>query len=234
MGAEQHDWQALAASALEWWRDAGVDTLVGDHPRDWLAKAPPPAAPIAVAEAATAPTPLLPDTVEAFLAWRLGPDAPDAGRDPPVAPEGPTDAKLMVVVGCPEGSALLDQDASRLFDRMLAAIGVPRAEIHLAALTPVRPLAGRITPEAEATLAPLLRHHVGLVRPRAVLCLSQAASRALIGTDAHRAGRNLHSVNLQSGIVQVVASLHPRTLLEHPAQKAAAWRDLQLLMGGLR
>lgn len=234
MGAEQHDWQALAASALEWWRDAGVDTLVGDDPRDWLAKAPPPALVVAATAPEVAPAPRLPDTLEAFLAWRLGPDAPDAGRGTPVAPEGPADAALMVIVGCPEGNTLLDGDASRLFDRMLAAIGLERSAVHLAAVTPVRPLAGRITPEAEATLAPLLRHHVSLVRPRAVLSLSQAASRALIGTDAHRTGRNLHSVNLENGMVHVVASLHPRTLLEHPAQKAAAWKDLQLLMGGLR
>ena len=43
----QHDWTALAASALDWWRDAGVDTLVDDLPRDWFA-APAPAASPAV------------------------------------------------------------------------------------------------------------------------------------------------------------------------------------------
>ena len=25
-----------AASALSWWQDAGVDTIVGEAPRDWL------------------------------------------------------------------------------------------------------------------------------------------------------------------------------------------------------
>ena len=38
MGADQnHDWAKIAASALDWWREAGVDTLVEDAPFDWLA-----------------------------------------------------------------------------------------------------------------------------------------------------------------------------------------------------
>jgi uracil-DNA glycosylase len=234
MGAEQHDWRALAASALDWWRDAGVDTPVGDAPRNWFDAPPAPAPMIAAPPPAPTAARRLPDTLPAFLAWRLGPDAPDASRGAPVAPEGPGDAAMMVVVDCPEGAALLDDDASRLFDRMLAAIGLARSAVHLAALTPTRPLAGRVVPEVVSTLAPLLRHHVALVRPRVVLSLNQAASRALIGTDVSPPGRNLHPVNLESGIVQVVASLHPRFLLEHPAQKAAAWRDLLLLKGGLR
>jgi DNA polymerase len=33
--------------------------------------------------------------------------------------------------------------------------------------------------------------------------------------------------------VEAIASFHPRFLLERPAQKAEAWRDLQLLIEGL-
>jgi hypothetical protein len=31
----------------------------------------------------------------------------------------------------------------------------------------------------------------------------------------------------------VVATFHPRFLIEKPAAKAEAWKDLQLLMGGI-
>lgn len=229
MGAEQHIyWRAAAASALEWWRDAGVDTLVEDSPRDWLARPKPaPAAP-AVAE-----TPALADTLEAFLAWRLGPDAPE-GDGPAIAPEGDPTSALMIVVACPDGDRLIAGDAGRLFDRMLAAIGQSRRSVYLASLTTVRPLAGRIAPEGEAVLAGLLRHHVALVAPKRLLLLGQAPVRALAGTDAARAGRSLLRVNLESATVDAVASLHPCVLLEQPAHKATAWRDLRLLMGGLR
>ena len=46
MGADQNlDWHAAAASAIDWWIDAGVDASVDETPRDWLAAivAPPPA-----------------------------------------------------------------------------------------------------------------------------------------------------------------------------------------------
>jgi DNA polymerase len=42
------DW---AASALGWWHEAGVDTIVADRPRDWLAPA------ASRPEAAAAPAP---------------------------------------------------------------------------------------------------------------------------------------------------------------------------------
>ena len=230
MGADQHiDWQATTASALEWWRDAGVDTLVDDTPRDWLARPKPAAVADPVAEHAA-----LPDTLEAFVAWRLDSAAPEAGRGVPVGPEGDPMADLMVLVDCPEGTALLDGAAGRLFDRMLAAIGRSRATIYLASLTTVRPLTGRIAPEQEPALAELLRHHVALAAPKVVLCLGQAPGRALIGTDAAGHDGNLHLVNLNSVTVPIVASLHPRYLLGWPARKANAWKDLQLLIGGLR
>ena len=40
-------------------------------------------------------------------------------------------------------------------------------------------------------------------------------------------GRNSEAV------VQAVASFHPRFLLERPAAKAEAWKDLQMLIEGL-
>ncbi|URW76463.1 uracil-DNA glycosylase [Sphingomonas donggukensis] len=235
MGADQHtDWTALAASTLEWWRDAGVDTLVEDAPRDWLARAVPMAAtPIADAVAEVA-APALPDTLDAFVAWRLGDAAPEAGRGAVIGPEGDVSSGVMVIVDFPEGETLLDGAAGRLFDRMLAAIGRDRASIYLASLTTARPLTARIAPEAEALLAPLIYHHVALATPRILLTLGAAASRAMIGTDAHEGQGNLRAVNLNGASVPVVASYHPRALIERPAMKAAAWKDLQLLMGGLR
>ena len=57
MGADQQiDWSAAAASALDWWHDAGVDTLVEDVPRDWFA------APVRVPDPAiAAPAPVPPE-----------------------------------------------------------------------------------------------------------------------------------------------------------------------------
>ena len=64
-----NDW---AASALKWWQDAGVDTIVGEEPHDWLNPKPAAAAPGPAVEAVAAPpVEVMPDTLAAFQDWLL-------------------------------------------------------------------------------------------------------------------------------------------------------------------
>ena len=112
MGADQNiDWRMAAASALEWWRDAGIDALVDEAPRDWTA-APPPAidpaaaAPqqrarlAAVAEPVVLP---LPRTLDDFLTWRAGGDAPEAEwRGDPIAASGDPTADILILTDVPD------------------------------------------------------------------------------------------------------------------------------------
>lgn len=234
MGADQHiDWNASALSVLDWWREAGVDVLVADEPRDWLARTPL-AAPATDVTAAPPAALALPDTLEAFVAWRTGADAPEGDGGTGVLVEGDPAAPLMVVVDCPDGDCLIDGAAGRLFDRMLAAIGHGRESIYLVALTHARPLGGRIAPESLPRLGELLRHHVALARPARVLLLGQAPSRALGETNETAVDRSLRAINLDGTKVSAVSSLHPRFLIERPAMKAQAWKDLQMLLGDMR
>ncbi len=234
MGADlHHDWAATAASALDWWREAGVDTLVEDHPRDWLARTRPPA-PAAPAAIVDPPVVELPATIAEFVAWRTGPDAPEANWGKPLLPpEGDPASDLMIVADFPGESSLIDGTTGRLFDRMLAAIGRERGSVYLASLAVARPLGGRIVPEVADQLADLLKHHIQLVAPKRLLLLGQAPSRAILGTDGMDLPKSLHSVNLKSVTVEAVASHRPGFLLERPERKAEAWKDLQLLIGGL-
>lgn len=243
MGADQNlDWHAAAASALEWWRDAGVDVLVGDDPFDWLAPevaAPAPSPAHAVASDAAGPAAAaLPREAAAFLAWRIGAAAPEAGWGmTQVTASGPAEADLMVLVDCPEredGESLLGGAAGRLFDRMLAAIGRSRADVHLASVCTARPIAGRMPPELAARLSEIARHHVGLTGARRLLVLGDAASRAILSANVMEARHRLHVLNHDGGKeTEVVASFHPRMLVERPALKAEAWRDLQMLTAGM-
>ncbi len=240
MGADQNiDLRASIASALEWWHDAGVDCEIDDAPRDWLARA-------AIAEKkpsllADAPVvaPRLPGTLAEFAAWRLGPDAPEAGwPGRALSSQGDAVSGLMIVVDMPDredetAGELLSGAAGRLFDRMLAAIGRDRQSVYLTALAVKRPPAARITDDVAQSLEALLRHHVSLAAPKRLLALGNAASRAITGMDVADARGGLRGVNYEGGTVEVVASFHPRFLLERPAAKADAWRDLQLLIEGL-
>ena len=233
MGADAHlDWPAAAASALAWWQDAGVDTLVDEAPRDWLAFA----APAAMVSAAPVEN-AWPTTLDAWRDWRHGADAPEAGWPGGWIPSaGPAGAAVMVLVDCPDRDdreALLTGPAGRLFDRMLAAIGLTRESVHLAALCAKRPTAGRLPAGAGERLRELALHHVGLVAPRRLLVLGNAASRAILATDVTPARGRLHPLHHKGGQTDVVASFHPRFLLEKPAAKAGAWADLMRLRRGL-
>lgn len=237
MGAENTtDWQAAAASALAWWEAAGVDVLVDDAPRDWFARpalAQPAAAPVAAAAAEAFPA-----TLDAFCAWRLSDAAPDARWGPARLPfAGDAAAPLLVLTDQPEEAdtdALLSGPAGRLFDNMLAAIGLIRSQVFLGALAVSRPATGQVPSAALPELARIARHLIALARPRVVLLLGQAPSRALIEADAARARGRLHSINHEGGTTAATVMMPPRFLLGQPARKADAWADLMLLRGTLQ
>jgi len=137
-----------AESALSWWQEAGVDTLVGEAPRDWLN---PKAEAAASAAPAAAPTETLPDSLAAFRDWLATTDSlpfasPAATR---IAPAGDAGAGLMVMtdMATAEDAAagtIFSGEAGALVERMLAAIGRSRDTIYLAPFSPIRPPAGRI------------------------------------------------------------------------------------------
>ncbi|WP_375270422.1 uracil-DNA glycosylase family protein [Sphingomonas sp.] len=256
MGADQKlDWGAAAASALDWWRDAGVDVVVGDAPVNWLeaknfapASEPEPpntreqldarAAPGGRAAPPATPAPALPESLAEFVTWRSGREAPDAvWAGEAIGWAGPDAPSLMVLVDCPERDdrgQLLGGEVGRLFDNMLRSIGLKRADILLASVCVRRPTTGRVPRELEQRLGEVARHHLSLAAPKALLVLGDAATRAVLGTNVAGARERLHSFNHKNGTsTQVIASHHPRVLLDRPACKSEAWKDLILFNSGL-
>ena len=227
-------------SALRWWQLAGVDVIVDDAPRDWLKNAVSVAhgsnsTPGAVTAASATDVMALPSTMEAFAAWiKLPENLPDLGMRRPAA-AGSVAGGLMLLTDMPdaddcEADMLIAGSAGRLLDAMLGAIGRDRASVYLASLAPGRPASGRLAPSLEAELARLARHHVQLARPRLLLILGDATTRAVIGTSLAEARNSIHGINLDGGTVPAIATFHPRFLLQQPARKADAWADLRKVM----
>jgi uracil-DNA glycosylase len=218
------------ASALDWWAEAGVDTLIDEAPRNWLARAVPAA--VAAPDAPAEET--LPATLDAFVAWRTtDPAMPErAWASRLIAPTGNIASGLFVLIDQPGDDELFDAAEARLLDRMLAAIGRDRESSYLAPLSHARVIVPPST-DVRARLGELAIHHIVLTAPRIVLALGDAASRALTGLGLAEARGGLRVVNHSTGNFSVVASHHPRFLLDRPAMKAGSWADLQLLRGGL-
>jgi len=241
MGADQNlDWTKAAASALDWWHDAGVDVVVGDEGFAWLDSAAQQLAarqatrPVAAAVAPAGDA--LPGEAAAFAAWRVGETAPEARwGGGAIAASGPADAELMVFVDCPERDdreLLMEGEVGRLFERMLAAIGRTRADTALASVCVRRPTTGRVPRDIEARLGEIARHHVALAAPKRLLVMGDAASRAILTMNVADARGRFHTLNHKNGrVTQVVASHHPRFLLDRPTAKAEAWKDLLWLTG---
>jgi len=231
MGAETvQDWRGTLSSALEWWQDAGVDALVEEAPRDWLARRAPPVEAAPRPDAVAAPAEVLPDTLDAFIAWRMSDAAPEAGwMTPRIAPSGSPDSGWVIFVDAPEPDdmdSLLGGAAGRLFDRMLAAVGVSRHQVYLASLAFARPLTGRIPADQRPRLAELARHHLTLLRPRKLLLLEQTTSCVLPETSNIEGFNRIHEINHSGATMRALATYHPRWLLDHAAAKQMVWKQL--------
>jgi uracil-DNA glycosylase len=175
----------------------------------------------------------LPATLEAFHAWlRESGDLPlfraGAAR---ALPHGPAEAEIMLVLGPPsaedaEGKRPLGGEAWTLATRMLAAIGLSADQAYVAALTCFPSPLSRLGPADADQCAKGIRRHIALVAPRRLLVMGGAASLAVLGEPMGKARGRVHRVEG----ARCVATFNPRHLLDRPADKVHAWRDLLLMM----
>ena len=244
---------ADAASVLQWWSDAGVDILIDEQPRDWLRpevavqpalRAAEPAVretrsapPAARAEAPIAPPKDLPAELDLFQAYLRTSESLSfaAPAVPRVCPAGDPASGLMIMTDMPSTEdcatgILISGETGRLFERMLAAIGRDRESIYLAALSCLRAPDGRLATDAARNCMTLALHHIGLVAPKAVLLFGDACSKALTGLPMAQARGRWHELRTQAGPIRALVSIPPATLISHPAFKAHAWADLQMLI----
>ncbi len=253
LDSETPDLHAEAESLISWWRDAGVDVLIDEQPRNWLADAKPVAKPVPVSpghakvgRASPGPTspaparlaPALPETLQQLLEW-MTTDV-ETLSDYPVRqrlrPEGDPGNNPMIVTDVPErgdtaAGHLLSGEIGALFDRMIAAWKTDRARIYLTAMAPARPASGQIDPISLELLGPILVRHIQLAAPKKLWLMGEAASRAVLGTNVAEATGRLHHINYGGVRVDAIATLHPRVLLREPKSKARVWEDMQRLIG---
>lgn len=228
---------AAADAYMAWWTLAGVDCATDETAVNWLR----PKTALAVMPSLPTPVQEKPTTLDGFRAWLAADPAQPERRWPgdAILPTGPADATLMVVTDMPDpadmsAGVLLAASAGLLFDAMLRAIGLSRADIHLASLFLSRPPGGMVEAADLERAAERMRNHVALAAPRRLLILGDRTIRALMPTNGDATDPasfdDLHVFNHQGGIVPAIATFHPRLLLTQPAAKAECWRTLQCLV----
>ncbi|MCB9785159.1 MAG: uracil-DNA glycosylase [Deltaproteobacteria bacterium] len=115
--------------------------------------------------------------------------------------------------------------AGQLLTRMLAAIGVARADAYICNVVKCRPPDNRDPlPDEVAACAPFLERQLEALRPKVIVPVGRFAAQVICGTDESLT-RLRGSVRAWRSI-PVVPTYHPAYLLRRPEHKRETWSDL--------
>ncbi|QIK96095.1 hypothetical protein G7076_06200 [Sphingomonas sp. HDW15A] len=231
MAGDTHTSDAREAAALlSWWIESGVDVAIGEEPRDWRRR-PPPAQAEALMQSVTTENEAIPADFVAFRSWlEESTDLPlSASAARRVLPRGEAGAEIMLmtdVASSEDDGEPIGGEAWLLTKRMLAAIGFSADQAYLANLScfssPGTSLGGA---DLERCVE-IARQHIALVAPKRLVLFGDGPSRAFLGGTVTQRRNKIHKVEG----ARTIATFAPRWLLQRPADKALAWRDLLLLM----
>lgn len=155
---------------------------------------------------------------------------------------GAEQAPLMIVGEAPgreedlEGKPFVGR-AGQLLDKMLAAIGMGEANVHITNIVYWRPPGNRTpTPQEALACRPFLERQVALVRPKVILALGGAAAKGLfdVADGIMRIRGKWRDIEMGGHPAKAMATLHPAYLLRTPAAKGMAWRDLLAVKAALK
>ena len=147
---------------------------------------------------------------------------------------GAPKARVMLIGEAPgrdedlEGKPFVGR-AGQLLDKMLAAIGLCEADVHITNIVYWRPPGNRTpTPQEAQACRPFLERQVELVAPELVVLLGGAAAKHVleVADGIMRIRGKWREIEIGSAKVRAIATLHPAYLLRTPAAKRLAWRDL--------
>ena len=154
---------------------------------------------------------------------------------------GAEKARLMIIGEAPgrdedlEGKPFVGR-AGMLLDKMLAAIDLGEADVHITNIVYWRPPGNRTpTPQEALACRPFLERQVALVAPEIILALGGAAAKQMFDvTDGiMRIRGKWRTLDVGGYAARAIATLHPAYLLRTPAAKGMAWRDLLTIKSAL-
>ncbi len=127
--------------------------------------------------------------------------------------------------------------AGQLLDKMLGAIGLGEADVHITNIVYWRPPGNRTPTPQEAQLCrPFLERQIELVGPDVLVLLGGAAAKEILGVadGIMRLRGKWREIEIGGRKIKTIATLHPAYLLRTPAAKRNAWRDLLAVQAALK
>lgn len=158
--------------------------------------------------------------------------------------EGHEQAKLMIIIDAPSGDddragEILSGKAGAFFDKILASIGLSRADVFIMPAVFWRPPGDRKPTATEiATCLPIAEAIIHHIRPKIIMSLGTLAGQVFTGqnTSLNKMGGKFYDYqhitnesigeNTASFSALIRPLYHPLDLMATPALKADAWRDL--------
>lgn len=152
-------------------------------------------------------------------------------RKKPITGEGATEVKLLIITDAPSAeddlSGLpMSGDPGQLLDKMLAAIGLSRAEVHLSLLTRCHAAEPPGKAEVDACL-PFLLKEIMLVAPTVICAMGALTAQKLLRTSKPLSQLRGKFHDFQG--IALIPTFSPEFLLKNPEMKKATWLDLQMI-----
>lgn len=137
---------------------------------------------------------------------------------------------LMVITDVPSSDddasgCILSGAAGELFDKMMAAIGLARDNIHITPILFWRTPGGRTPSDTEIKLSrPFVSRFIELVEPRIIVTLGAIAAMEITGVDLMH---NHGTPKTLDNRINVFPIYHPNYLMLKPSMKQDVWTVLQ-------
>ncbi|GAA4039222.1 uracil-DNA glycosylase family protein [Parerythrobacter jejuensis] len=241
------------AAAYDWWKLAGVDLELRDEATGWLDQETKHAAadatesepkavvrkrkPVeprraAVASAGIAPVGSekaeWPGDLAAFRQWWVEDEKfASSGAFPRIAPRGPAQAELLVLVPQPEegdSDTLLSGKQGALISGFLRAADLDEESVYFASVLPRHTLQPDWEEVGRVGYGALCAHHIALAAPKRIISFGRLVA-PLLPHESAQASANLPSFNHEGLSIPLLPARDVANLLRRPGFRARFWQE---------
>lgn len=172
----------------------------------------------------------LPENFDDIARWWMASDdvIMTSGSGPRILPTLIKAPKLLIISDMPDqddGERLFTGASGTLLNNILNAAYIEREATALLSIWPQYSLAPEMEMDRQSYWAEIVQHLIALINPQHIMLCGKFANMIVTGKDLVENQRSLPNINHNQPNIPLSVSFHPRTLLNRPTLKRAAWND---------